>query len=193
MSGSAGGRASARPAAAARGPRPVSLRPRGGSGADAHRARRYRALKWALLAALAVYAVLVVRANSARNVDFSVIRQALAEAPGLEALHELDENALLERLESDCAGCEGWVMYGADEIMNVSEVLAAKGDEAALNEAQDAVEGRLKRQLAVFAAYGTDQKELLEGATVLRRGNYLFYAVGPDARAWEDAFLSAIR
>lgn len=155
--------------------------------------RRYAILKWALLAALAVYTVLVVGANAARDVDFSVIRSAIAAAPGVADLKALDENGFQERMDATPAGCEGWLMVGSEEIMDVSELLIAKGDEATLDGLEAAVQKRLEAQLAVFRSYGVNQKALLEGATLLRRGNYLFYAVGEHTDQWEDAFLACIR
>ena len=166
---------------------------RGGSAHHAAPGRRYAILKWALLAALAVYTVLVVGANSARDVDFSAIRSAIAAAPGVSDLKMLDENGFQERMDIAPTGCEGWLMAGSDDIMDVSEVMIAKADEATLDGLEAAVQRRLEAQLAVFRSYGVNQKDLLEGATVLRRGDYLFYAVGESADQWTDAFLACIR
>ena len=192
-------RANARPVArntAQSATRPATRRaaPQGRGGVH-HAApeRRYAILKWVLLAALAVYTVLVVGANSARDVDFSVIRSAIAAAPGVAELKTLDENGFQERMDATPAGCEDWLMVGSDEIMDVSELLIAKADEATLDGLESAVQKRLEAQLAVFRSYGVNQKDLLEGATLLRRGNYLFYAVGEHADQWEDAFLACIR
>lgn len=185
--------ASARPTPAAR-PAATARRPsaaRGGwwSVPD----HRYSAYKWALLAALIVYAWLVVGANRVRDVDFSSIEARMAAAPGVSALGKKDENAFQDRFGTSPEGCEGWLLYGADEIMNVSELMIAKGSEQALDRLEEAVDGRLKAQLDVFKSYGVDQAGLLEGAVVLRRGDYLFYGVSEEAHAWEDAFLSCIR
>ena len=192
-------RANARPVAhntAQSAARPATRRatPQGRGGVH-HAAleRRYAILKWALLAALAVYTVLVVGANAARDVDFSVIRSAIAAAPGVAELKALDENGFQERMDITPAGCEGWLMVGSEEIMDVSELLIAKADAATLDGLEAAVQKRLEAQLAVFRSYGVNQKDLLEGATLLRRGNYLFYAVGEHADQWEDAFLACIR
>ena len=185
-----------RPAAARR---PVRTAPRRGA---ARRApgrptaapeRRYALIKWALLAALVAYAVLVVGANSARDVDFAEIRRAMAASPGVANLNALDENGFQERMDATPEGCADWLMYGSDDIMDVSELMIARGDEATLDRLEDAVQGRLEAQLAVFRSYGVNQKDLLEGATVLRRGDYLFYAVGEAADRWADAFLACIR
>jgi len=154
---------------------------------------RYAAVKWALLAALLVFAVLVVRANAARDVDFSVIRARIAAAPGLEALEALGENAAQDRLGIAPEGCEGWLMYGSGDVMNVDELLVAKGEAEALDRLEAAARAHVEAQLDVFRSYGVDQKERLESAAFLRRGRYLFYAVGEAADGWEDAFLSAIR
>jgi hypothetical protein len=96
-------------------------------------------------------------------------------------------------MDASPASCEGWLMFGSDDIMDVSEVMAAKGNAAALDDLESAVQRRLEAQLAVFHSYGVNQKDLLEGATLMRRGNYLFYAVGEHADQWEDAFLACIR
>ena len=155
--------------------------------------RRWGLMKWALVVAMAVYALLVVRSHSARDVDFALLREKMAAAPGLEALHVLDANALQERLGTAPDGLEGFWMAGSDEIMNVSELLVTKGPQSALEALRDGAEGRLQRQKDVFASYGTDQMALLEGAALYLRGDYLFYGVGDSLRDWEDAFLSAIR
>jgi len=187
-------RGSARPAAHTVARPTVQRRaPRRRGAAYAGAERRYAIVKWALLAALLVYAVLVVRMNAARDVDFSVIRSAMAAAPGVADLKVLDENGFQERLDISPAGCEGWMMVGSDEIMDVSELMIAKGAAATLDSLEDAVQKRLEAQLAVFRSYGVNQKDLLEGAALLRRGNYLFYAVGERADQWEDVFLACIR
>ena len=169
----------------------TTTRRRGAGSAGAE--RRYALVKWGLLAALVVYALLVVGMNAARNVDFSVIRSAMAAAPGVAGLKAMDENGFQERLDTAPDGCEGWLMAGSEDIMDVSELMIAKGDEAALDGLESAVQRRLEAQLAVFRSYGVNQKDLLEGAKVLRRGDYLFYGVGEQADRWEDAFLACIR
>ena len=170
--------------------RPAARR-RGAGSAGAE--RRYALVKWGLLAALVVYALLVVGMNAAKDVDFSVIRSAMAAAPGVAGLKAMDENGFQERLDTAPDGCEGWLMAGSDDIMDVSEVMIAKAGEATLDDLEAAVQRRLEAQLAVFRSYGVNQKDLLEGARVLRRGDYLFYGVGEQADRWEDAFLACIR
>ena len=117
----------------------------------------------------------------------------MAAAPGVAGLKALDENGFQERLDTAPDGCEGWLMAGSEDIMDVSELMVAKGNATALDGLESAVQRRLEAQLAVFRSYGVNQKDLLEGATVLRRGDYLFYAVGESADQWTDAFLACIR
>lgn len=182
-----------RRAISAQRPAPGGRRPvrRGRAGANPD--RRYTLAKLALLAALVAYCALVIGANSARDVDFGAITARVSTVPGVAALDALDENAFQERLGVGPEECEGWLMRGSAEIMNVSELMIAKGGEAALDRLEDACRERVEGQLTVFRGYGEAQTELLEHAALWRRGDYLFYAVGDTAGQWEDVFLSCVR
>ena len=116
----------------------------------------------------------------------------LVAAAGLVAF-AASAAVFVSRLGTSPEGCEGWLMYGAEAVMDVSELMVAKADEATLDRLEEAVQARLEAQLDVFRGYGVDQAQLLEDAAVLRRGSYLFYAVDAYADQWEDVFLSCIR
>ena len=167
--------------------------PRHGSRRSTDAAKRYRLIKWALLALLVGYTALVVSANAARDVDFSAIQARMAQAPGIDALEALDENAFLERFGASPEGCEGWLLYGSSEIMNVSELMIAKAGDEARDRLEEAARQRVDDQLGVFRNYGVEQAGLLDGAALWQRGAYLFYGVGEQLDQWEDLFLSCIR
>ncbi len=185
-----------RPAAPKQGTRQASGRaatPRRNQGAAAAD-RRYSLLKKALLLGLIVYAWLVIGTNSARDVDFQVIASAMASAPGVEYLDVCDANAFQDRFATVPDGCDGWLLYGSLDHMDVTEAMVAKAaDESALDRLEDAARARIDAQLTSFRGYGVDQTELLEHAVLLRRGKYLFYCVSENADRWEDTFLSCIR
>ena len=145
--------------------------PRRRGGGNAGAARRYAIVKWALLAALIAYAVMVVGANAARDVDIAVIRDAIAAAPGVSGLKALDENGFQERMDASPAGCEGWVMYGSDEIMDVSEALVAKGDATALPFEDGAFDVTISNTVCEHIEpakfYGEQRRVLKEGGVCL--------------------------
>ena len=53
----------------------------------------------------------------------------MTAAPGLETLHPIDGNGFQDRFGIAPEGLEGWLLYGADEIMNVSELLIARSSD----------------------------------------------------------------
>ena len=182
----AGARPAARPAS-----RPAALAGRGWLTDPDH---RYSALRWALLAALVVYTLLVVRSTTARDVDFGEIASAMAAAPGIGNLEAIDANGFQDRLGIAPEDCEGWLLYGSGDIMHVSELMVVKAaDDGARERFESACAARVEAQLNVFRSYGVDQKDLLEDAILWQRGSYVFYGVSENADAWEELFLSCIR
>ncbi|MDO4865265.1 MAG: DUF4358 domain-containing protein [Clostridia bacterium] len=155
---------------------------------------RYSAIRWALLAALVVYTLLVVRSTTARNVDFNELAAAMSAAPGVSELEAIDANGFQDRLGIAPEDCEGWLLYGSGDIMNVSELMVVKAtDEDARERFESACAARVEAQLNIFRSYGVDQKDLLEDAILWQRGSYVFYGVSENADAWEELFLSRIR
>lgn len=183
-------RPGARPA-----PRPARRTPApGGKGWLADPDHRYSAIRWALLAALVVYTLLVVRSTTARDVDFNEIAAAMSAAPGIGELEAIDANGFQDRLGIAPEDCEGWLLYGSGDIMNVSELMVVKAaGEGARERFESACAARVEAQLNVFRSYGVDQKDLLEDAILWQRGSYVFYGVSENADAWEELFLSRIR
>ena len=155
--------------------------------------RRYALIRLGLVIAIVVYTLLVVHATAARDVPFQQIEAAMAAEPALNGLNRLDENALAERFGIDGDGLEGWLLYGGDTVMEVSELLIAKSpDAAALDRLEAAVRGRLDGQKEAFRNYGTNQIDLLEHAILWRRGSYLFYGVSASVDRLEARFVGCI-
>ena len=208
---SAGARPAARPAPVQRpqGVRPAPIRrptapqPRKKSGSGivgwiidwfSMADHRYTAAKLALIAGLLVYIFLVLGGSSAKDVPFDWIAIRMAPDPALMSLKEGDANTFRERFGLDPDGCEGWLMYVSDDLMDVSELLIVKaGDDSVRARIEDAVAARLESQKESFRNYGTDQFEKLEHAIFWQRGSYLFYGVSDAVDRWETSFLNCIR
>ena len=155
--------------------------------------RRYAYIRLGLVIAIVVYTVLVVHATAARDVPFQKIEAAMAAEPALNGLNRLDENAFTERFGIGGDGLEGWLLYGGDTVMEVSELLIAKSpDAAALDRLEEAARGRLDGQKEAFRNYGTNQIDLLEHAILWRRGSYLFYGVSASVDRLEARFVGCI-
>ena len=155
---------------------------------------RYTAAKILLIVGLIVYISLVLNTNSAKDVPFNWVATRMAADSALLSLKEGDANTFLERFGIDPDGCEGWLLYVSDDLMDVSELLIVKAaDDSVRERIEDAVAARLDAQKESFRNYGTDQYEKLEHAILWQRGSYLFYGVSDAVDRWEESFLSCIR
>lgn len=156
------------------------------------RDNRLTAAALVLTAAMIVFAGVMIGGGTVKNVDFARIAERVGNS--VTTLEPSDENALSKLLGLDASAYEGWLFYNGESVMDVSELLIVKSaDEAALNEAEDAVNARLASQITAFESYGTNQSFLLKNALTEKSSLYLFYAVGEHAAEWLDAFRACVR
>lgn len=143
---------------------------------------------------LLIYMALVFFRGNSRDVDISVISEAMADQCSEDGLRSGDTGTFKRYFGLDSSQYEGYVMYISDNLMNVDELLIVKiSDAGQLNELEDAVNARLASQIQNFHGYGTNQEALLQNAVVREQGRYFFYAVSGQAEQWEEIFLSCIR
>ena len=141
-----------------------------------------------------VYVLLVLGTSTAKDVPMERIAPRLANIPSVAALSPGDANAFRERFDLDPEGCEGWLLYASDDLMDVSELLVVKAADGTVRDRiEAAADARLAAQKESFRNYGTDQYALLGHAPLWQRGDYLFYGVSESVDRWEEIFLSCIR
>ena len=93
----------------------------------------------------------------------------------------------------DLSKAEGLVYYENEDIMDVSELLIVK-----LNDAEDAesfrtaVETYIANQKNLYKNYAPEQYALLEDSILDVSGNTLFYCTAKNADALYDAFRTAL-
>lgn len=154
---------------------------------------RYTAARLALVLALALFAVLALRRDRARDVDFTALSARMAAETSGQEIAAQDANGFQSRFGISPDGCGDWLYYASDAVMDVTELLVARGDDAELDRLQAAVEAHLDAQLEGFRNYGPEQVDLLEHAILWQRGGCLFFAVSEHADQWERVFLSCLR
>ena len=146
----------------------------------------------AVTAALVLFVIFMLYKNTAKAVD----RDTLLSALPTESLSPLSagEDATLDELYGlEERGWDYYILYTAPDIMDVSELLIIRSeDAAALAAALTAVETRHEAQIAVFESYGPTQTAALQAGHLYTRGDYLFYAVGEGADALRSAFERAV-
>lgn len=116
-------------------------------------------------------------------------------------LATLDKGQMTEQSNADAAKAfgfdlskaEGLVYYENEDIMDVSELLIVK-----LNDAEDAesfrtaVETYIANQKNLYKNYAPEQYALLEDSILDVSGNTLFYCTAKNADALYDAFRTAL-
>ena len=146
----------------------------------------------ALTAALVLFVIFLLHKNTAKAVD----RAALLSALPAEQLAKLSagEDATLDELYGlEEGGWDYYILYTAPDIMDVSELLIIRSENAAaLADALTAVEARHGEQIRIFESYGPTQTAALKAGHLYTRGDYLFYAVGEQADALRTAFVRTV-
>lgn len=151
------------------------------------------AAKTALLGFLAVYIGILFCAGTTKDVGIDQIRDVMRREPSVSALVPGDANTWKRSFSLQMDDYPDAVLYTADSMMDVSELLIVKTDDTARLDALDAaVRRHLEEQKNKFDGYGTNQTELLEHAVILEKGNYFFYGVSEQVERWEEVFLSCI-
>ena len=116
-------------------------------------------------------------------------------------LATLDKGQMTEQSNADAAKAfgfdlskaEGLVYYENEDIMDVSELLIVK-----LNDAEDAesfrtaVETYIANQKNLYKNYAPEQYALLENSILEVSGNTVFYCTAKNADALYDAFKKAL-
>ena len=119
-------------------------------------------------------------------------------APAVKLLEEgqMDKKTNADAAKAfgfDLSKAEGLVYYENEDIMDVSELLIVK-----LNDAEDAesfrtaVETYIANQKNLYKNYAPEQYALLEDSILDVSGNTLFYCTAKNADALYDAFRTAL-
>ena len=141
-----------------------------------------------LTAALVLFVIFMLHKNTAKEVDRATLLAALPEE-SLSSLSAGEQATLYELYGPEESGWDYYILYTAPDIMDVSELLIVRSENAAaLAAALTAVEARHGEQISVFESYGPTQTAALKAGHLYTRGDYLFYAVGNEADALRTAF-----
>ena len=151
------------------------------------------ALKYLLVAALAVLLLSQIRGNRTSSTPFEEMQSAVLAAADLTPMQE-GENQMLRRIyQMDPESYEGVLLYYPASSMAVEEILLVKMSSTAQQDAvRQMMEDRVQSQIDVFAGYGPEQVAMLERAIIEVRGNYALLVVAEDPDAVRQAFVAAL-
>lgn len=148
----------------------------------------YKIVVVVLLIALAA---MMLRMQTTRDIEITELETSMSSL--FSSLEKGDANTLKRLYGLEGGAYDGWFLYTAESMMDVTEVLVVKvSDESQMEDVEAAVNERLSQQKTSFQGYGTNQTALLNHAAQVSRGDYYFFAVSEEIDAWEEAFLACV-
>ncbi len=150
--------------------------------------------KGVLVAALLIFVVVVFRGDSGKTVDFDSLRIALSQDATIAALTEEDRSYLSKTWGLDGTDYEAYLVYKADGVLDVSELLIVKTSDAEQQENLAlTLQTYLDTLLSTWQSYGTTQYDTLRNALILQKGDCFIFAVSENIDQWEEEILACIR
>lgn len=131
--------------------------------------------------------------ESAFEMDVQEVYEQLIALPDMPAMIELPEDKALDFLGLDYSKCVQAlaaicaVNIQADEIW-----LVEAKDGSAAAEIEELARSRVEQRMEEFKGYSPEQYKVLEGAAILREGNYVVLLVSQDTEALKAAFDKAV-
>lgn len=154
-------------------------------------------MKYKIAELLCVVAVIVFIAFS---LSLNSTTDKSAEEIGSEIAAQIDLSGLVERdglffkktFGSSADEFDSIMYYSSDDVMNVSEMLVIKLDDASPSaEISEQIEEYVDSRYDTFAAYAPEQGEQLKNHVLKKKGNVIFMYIGNDEQAALDAFNSS--
>ena len=127
------------------------------------------------------------------EMDVQEVYEQLIALPDMSAMIELPEDKALDFLGLDYSKCVQAlaaicaVNIQADEIW-----LVEAKDGSAAAEIEELARSRVEQRMEEFKGYSPEQYKVLEGAAILREGNYVVLLVSQDTEALKTAFDKAV-
>ena len=150
-------------------------------------------IKSTMVILLAVYLILLYRADYAKDVSMDTIAQSMEKYDAITQLGQEDRVQLKRCYQINDTDTDGYFFYKSASPMAVEEAFIVKAkDKSQAESFLTAAQDHLSSQKNIFGGYGTDQMALLNKAEVGSKGNYVYYFCGEDASSWRQAFLSLI-
>lgn len=153
---------------------------------------RIKELLCVLVLVAFIFAVLAQKeqVSDAKAVD---VGTAVTAACGLETLTPRGDKAFKKEFGLDPAQFDGGYYISSDDVMEVREVLVIRlkpGEDGA--PLLEALRRRAQQKTDLFEGYAAEQTALLKNYKLVRRGNFVLFAVCDVPSAAEKAFRSAL-
>lgn len=131
--------------------------------------------------------------ESAFEMDVQEVYEQLIALPDMPAMIELPEDKALDFLGLDMSQCVQAVAAICAVNIQADEIwLVEAKDGSAAAEIEELARSRVEQRMEEFKGYSPEQYKVLEGAAILREGNYVVLLVSQDTEALKAAFDKAV-
>ncbi len=149
--------------------------------------------KFIVIAALAVFIVLLFWNQSGSNRPFAEVEQAVAAQIDTEGLERADDQTFKRDYGLTASDYDGVMLYVSTFNLEAQEILLVKvQNDEQMQEVESAIDTRIENRRNDFEGYLPEQETLLDESLVTIRGDYIFLVISEDADAYQSAFLKAL-
>ncbi|WP_261798111.1 DUF4358 domain-containing protein [Brevibacillus massiliensis] len=134
------------------------------------------------------------KAEEAGNATVTEVGEKISQAVHLDELKRGDRDKLQKLYHISADEVEDFILYLAPTNVKADEVLVVKVKDA--NQVEEIIESILNRvdaQAKKFKDYLPDEYAFIEHHVVKTNGNFILFAVSPEADQIETAFVEALK
>lgn len=155
---------------------------------------KYKLIEILCVACAVVFIVFSVLSQSGSKKSAPEIYKEMCEKTDFTDGLSLRDNTDFKKTFSLSADdFESVVYYSSDDVMNVNELLIIKArDGSSIQDATDKIKRHVSENYDIFSGYAPEQGELLKNYVLETNSNTLFFFVGGEREAAQDAFHDAL-
>lgn len=155
---------------------------------------KYKLIELLCIVCTLLFIVFYVGADRGSKKTADEIYSAMPNVSSFTESLELQDNSDFKRTFGVSADeFESVVYYSSADVMNVNELLIIKfRDGASSEEIEGTIEKYVTENYEIFSGYAPEQGELLKNYVLEINSNTLFFFVGGESEAAQDAFHGAL-
>ena len=150
-------------------------------------------IRGSILLILLIYIGILLALKGGSNASFESVSKAVLKVADVKEMTKGTERDLKRYYGLNIREFDDVMFYYTNETMGVEELLVIKlSSEQDAQATEEAIQKRLDTQIDNFEGYGAEQVKLLKESLQKTKGNYVFFAVSPNAEKLEKAFLKSL-
>ena len=149
--------------------------------------------KYIIFGLIIVFIIIMLVFTGGSSRPFYQVAEPLANRLALSGLEAEDDMGFRQAFGYQMSDFSGVLFYTAPFRFSAEEVLLIQVHSSSqVNEVRRSIETRLEQRRGDFGDYAPEQTFLLDNATIIIRGTFIFVAVSDDAGDYARLFLDSL-